>query len=103
MFRLLPYAVLLSLFLIAAEREPLADQTSPAVDSNWVSSVLNGEKLSELLKDNFSTGFSGLIFKPDSTLTDNMPIISPPPVDEGIFIPGFKKENNTITLPPETE
>ena len=79
--------------LASADANHIADQKEDSINAEWVASVLKGEKLTQLLKEDFDTNYlSGLIFKPDAALTETIPVFSPPPVDEGIFIPGIKKE-----------
>ncbi|CAN5346691.1 hypothetical protein BH23BAC3_BH23BAC3_16360 [soil metagenome] len=42
-------------------------------------------------QDDMKTDFQMPVFKPDSNLTESMPILTPPPVDEKMIIPFNQK------------
>ena len=95
-------SLLVAISVCCTDSDQLSADQKTTIDATWVNSVLNGEKLSFLLNDDEENLIlSGLIFYPDSTLTESMPIITPPPIDEGILIPLFQHEQN-INLPPVT-
>ncbi|TVR18806.1 MAG: hypothetical protein EA391_01845 [Balneolaceae bacterium] len=104
MFSAITFSIILSFSIAPAEVNKTDNQTTSSIDTTWVTSVLKGEKLNQLLKKEFGKKqLSGHIITPDTELTESMPIISPPPVDEGIFIPEFKKEKSTKSRPLKTD
>lgn len=70
---------------------------STAVFQHWVESLPDSIKVSvpadslkSIFLNCFDDRFNMPIFKPDPKLTDNMPQLMPPKVDEKMIVPQFK-------------
>ena len=74
-----------------SEKQEHVEEKTTAPDS--VKNMIEAETHYDELKNHLKYNYAGLsempVFKPDTSLTQNMPILKTPPVDEDMIIPGF--------------